>query len=287
MAKFFLPLFLLSYIFLYGSENFNTNYNNLNEEIQLYKNKQLLKPQYILLDYQTDYNPKNININKHLTEPERKLAEGTLYTQILMIGSVGIIYLLPESVSKWDRNELKEKSLGERWKYNVKKGPVWDKDSFVVNYVGHSISGAWYYTMARNYGISKEGSFLYTVFLSTVVWEYGYESFAEIPSWQDLISTPVLGLFFGEYFYNLEKKIDKNEGKVLNSRTLGNISYFLLNPIGSISNSLSETFDLQTSVEFQIYQPFYSKKREEIYIHEAKPIIVREQDFGIILNINF
>lgn len=287
MAKFILPLFLLSYIFLYGSENFNSSSDNLNEKVKLYNNKLLLKPEYTSLSQKTDYSPKNININKQLTQPQRKLAESTFYTQILMIGSVGVIYLLPESVSKWDKNELKEKSLGKRWEHNVKKGPVWDKDSFVVNYVGHSFTGAWYYTAARNYGISMEGSFLYSAFLSTFMWEYGYESVAEIPSWQDLISTPILGLFFGEYFYSLEKKIDKNEGKVLNSKVLGNISYFVLNPIGRISNSLSDTFDLHVTVKFETYQHIHSIKQQEIYIYQARPIIAEEQDFGIVVNIEF
>lgn len=287
MVRFFLPLFLLSYIILYGSDKFDSNFTDLNEEIKLNNKIFLLNPHYTFLDLKTDYNPKNINLNKQLTQPERKLVVSTFYTQILMIGSVGVIYLLPESISKWNRDELKDKSLGQRWQENVKKGPVWDKDSFIINYVGHSITGGWYYTVARNNGVSKEASFLYSAFLSTVMWEYGYEAVAEIPSWQDLISTPILGSITGEFFYTLERKIDKNEGKVLNSKILGNVSYFLLNPIGNISDSLSDTFDLHVTLRFETYQPIHSIKQKEFYIYQTRPIIVQEQDFAFVLNIDF
>ncbi|QOP40209.1 DUF3943 domain-containing protein [Sulfurimonas marina] len=286
MTKYLL-LTLLLHISLYGSKQIDLNNPNIYKEINLYKNNSLLNPNYQLLNIQTDYDPNNINVNNLLTQPQRDLVEGTFYTQILMIGTVGLLYVMPESVSKWDKNALEEKSLGDRWKDHVKAGPVWDKDDFAINYIGHPVSGAWYYTMARGYGISPEGSFLYSAFLSTVVWEYGYEAFAEIPSWQDLFSTPIIGSLMGEGFYYLEKKIDRNEGKVLNSETLGDISYFLLNPIGNISNGLSNFFDLHTTLRIETYQPRYSMEQQYIYIYQEKPIVTRDQDFGLILTIEF
>ncbi|WP_304545217.1 DUF3943 domain-containing protein [Sulfurimonas microaerophilic] len=286
MTKIFL-LTLLLHIALYGSKQIDLNNTNLHEEINLYKNRSLLNINYQPLYLQTDYDPKNINVNNLLTQPQRDLVEGTLYTQILMIGTVGFLYVMPESVSKWDKNALEEKSLGDRWKDHVKSGPVWDKDDFAINYIGHPVSGAWYYTMARGYGISPKGSFLYSVFLSTVVWEYGYEAFAEIPSWQDLVSTPLIGSLMGEGFYYMEKIIDKNDGKVLNSETLGDISYFLLNPIGNISNGLSDFFDLHTTLRFETYQQRYSIEQQYIYIYQEKPTLTRDQDFSLILTIEF
>ena len=174
-----------------------------------------------------------------------------------------------------------------KWKEHVKEGPVWDKDDFAINYIGHPVSGAWYYMMARDYGISPEGSFLYSVFLSTFIWEYGYEAFAEIPSWQDIFSTPIVGSIMGEGFYFLEKKIDKNEGKVFNSKTLGSISYFLLNPIGNISNGLSELFNIHATLRYETYQAHYSIQREYQYIFQEKPTLTRDQNFALILNIDF
>ncbi|WP_428739031.1 DUF3943 domain-containing protein [Sulfurimonas sp.] len=287
MAKIFLLFFLLLHISLYGSKEININKTDIYKEIQQYQNNSLLEIKYIPLYLKTDYNPKDINVNETLTSPQRKLVEGTVYTQVFMIGTVLFLYAMPESVSKWDKDALAEESLGEKWKEHVKEGPVWDKDDFAINYIGHPVSGAWYYMMARDYGISQEGSFLYSVFLSTFVWEYGYEAFAEIPSWQDIFSTPIIGSIMGEGFYYLEKKIDKNNGKVLDSKILGNISYFLLNPIGNISNGLSDFFDVSATLRFETYQPRYSIEQQNRYIYQIKPIETKYQDFGVILNINF
>jgi hypothetical protein len=287
MIKLFSFLLLL-HISLYGSISLNNNNDlNLSQEIYQYQNFNLLRMQFTPLNLSTDYNPQNININETLSQPQKKLVEGTLYTQVFMIGTVGLLYLMPESVSKWDKDALAEKSLSTKWKENVNDGPVWDEDDFAINYIGHPVSGAWYYTMARNYGISPEGSFLYSVFLSTCVWEYGYEAFAEIPSWQDLFSTPIVGSLMGEYFYYLEKEIDKNNGEVLDSRILGNISYFLLNPIGNISNGLSEILNLQATLRFQTYQSHYSVYEQKRYIYQEGPTALNGQDFSLVLNIEF
>lgn len=272
---------------MHGNKNINIYDFNLQNDIKIYNNSSLLKKNFISLHSQNDYDQKNINVNKLLSQPERKLVEGTLYTQIFMIGTVALLYVMPESVSKWDKDALTEQSLREKWTEHVKEGPVWDKDDFAINYIGHPVSGAWYYMMARDYGISPEGSFLYSVFLSTFVWEYGYEAFAEIPSWQDIFSTPIIGSIMGEGFYYLEKKIDKNEGKVLNSKTLGSISYFLLNPIGNISNGLSEFFNIHATLRYETYQSHYSIQREYQYVFQEKPTFTRDQNFAFILNIDF
>ncbi|MFT7859743.1 MAG: DUF3943 domain-containing protein [Sulfurimonas sp.] len=280
-------LFLLLQTFLYGSKGIDINNINILEQHNLYKQTSYLKPDFTLLCFCTDYDPQNINVNKQLSQSQKNLIEGTLYTQIVMVGTVGVLYLMPESVSKWDKDALSEEPLEKKWVDNVQTGPVWDKDDFAINYIGHPVSGAWYYMMARDYGISPEGSFLYSAFVSTFIWEYGYEAFAEVPSWQDLFSTPIVGSIMGEGFYYLEKEIDKNGGKVFNSKTLGSISYFLLNPMGNIANGLSEFFDIKATLRYEVYQPQYSLQQQRYYISQERPIISRNQEFGVVLNINF
>lgn len=158
----------------------------------------------------------------------------------LLIGGIGVLWVLPESVSKWDREEIKATGLLNKWKKNVKEGPVWDEDDPVINYVGHPLSGAAYYTVARTNGASPLASFGYSVLISTFFWEYGFEAFAEIPSIQDLILTPVIGSILGEVFYRWQEKIKTNGGKVLGSDRLGSVALFLLNPATHISNSINK-----------------------------------------------
>ena len=285
MKKLFL-LFLL-HISLYASISLNNQDFNISKEITQYQNISLLKQHFIPLNIYSDYDSLNLNVNETLSSSEKKLAEGTLYTQMFMVGTVGLLYVMPESVSKWDKDALAEQSLGDRWLEHVQEGPVWDEDDFAINYIGHPVSGAWYYTMARNYGISPESSFLYSVFLSTCIWEYGYEAFAEIPSWQDIFSTPIVGSLIGEYFYYLEKEIDKNNGEVLESKMLGNISYFFLNPIGNISNGLSELFNISATLHFQTYQPIMPIYEQKSYIYQENQTSLHQQDLSLVLEITF
>ncbi len=267
-----------------------TSYDvDLAKEVKNYQNSSLLKKKYISLDsdYYKDYISRDININDQLTQPQRDLAEGTLYLQMTLISTIIALALMPESVSKWDKDSLNEKPLDEKWKENVAAGPVWDKDDFFINYIGHPVSGAWYYTMARNYGISPGGSFAYSVFLSTFIWEYGYEAFAEIPSWQDLFSTPIIGSLMGEYFYYLGKEIDKNNGEVWGSKTLGNISYFFIDPFGNMANGLSSWLDLSVTMRFQTYQLSREQEKQQYDLHLRKPQQFSQLDYGVWLNIEF
>ncbi len=194
---------------------------------------------------------------------------------------------LPESISKWDLSALEDKSLTDRWKEHVAAGPVWDEDEFFINYVGHPLSGAWYYTMARNDGLSPFGSFMYSVFVSSIVWEYGYEAFAEIPSIQDLISTPVIGSLMGEYMYYLESEIDKNHGAILSSKYLGNFAYFAIDPLGNIANSIGGFFDISLTMRFQTYQLYNSRKLSNYNKALQKPQQFSNYDYGVIINLEY
>jgi len=263
--------------------------NQLSEEINRYKHMKLLKPQYIPLDLElySDYNSKNININDELSTSNKKIIEDTMYMQVFMIGTIGVLLLLPESVTKWDLDSLEDKSLSERWKQNVEAGPVIDEDDFIINYIGHPVSGAWYYNMVRNDGLGMFDSFLYSAFVSTFIWEYGYEAFAEVPSLQDLIATPIVGAFLGEYFYYLEKQLDKNKGIIWNSKSLGNISYFFLDPIGNVSDGLSELFNVNVTMRFKTYQSLYSIKQSDHNQLINKPAQFSNFDYSLILNFEF
>lgn len=259
------------------------------KEWKSYEIKSLIKMNYKFDNSYLDsyYITKDINLNEELTAPQRRLAEGFLYTQAFMLSAIYVLWLMPESVTNWDKDQISSESISDQWTKHIQEGPVWDKDSFTINYIGHPVVGSWYYTAARGYGISWEGSFLYSAFLSTFIWEYGYEAVAEIPSWQDLFSTPIIGSLMGEGFYIIEKKINKNEGKVLGSKILGNISYFILNPIGNISKGLSDFFDIHATFHLQTYHPsFLDTQRKDILL-ENKPVMAHQQNYGFVVEIQY
>ncbi len=165
------------------------------------------------------------------------LAGDTGYLLIPAAVVLGILYVAPESISNWDE-EAKDNSLGDlgrKWGRNVRNGPVWDEDDLWLNWIGHPYWGATYYIHARHYAHSKWESFLYAALISTCLYEYGVEAFAEEPSTQDLFSTPIGGWLLGEYiFLPLEKKIISNDNRLLGSRRLGKAVRYFLDPIGSI-----------------------------------------------------
>ena len=168
------------------------------------------------------------------------LYEHTNYMAFMHVAAAGIIFLLPESVTKWDKSDMSFSTVTDKWARNVKSGPVWDGDDWAINYIGHPYQGAAYYVVARHSGYDWKGSFLFSTILSTFMWEYGFESFAEVPSTQDLIVTPIIGSILGEVLLNGEERITENRGRVLGSRLLGDISLFLINPAGSAINALQK-----------------------------------------------
>lgn len=287
MNKILISLFFS--ISLYGYNGFSDfSYEEpVSEQVKSYKIQQLLEKNFVSLDddLYKDYIVKNINVNELMSSKERKLLEDSLYMQVGMISIIALLYVAPESVSKWTNEQKDLANVDRKWIDNVKAGPVVDEDEFFINYVGHPVSGAYYYTLARNNGYGWFGSFMYSFFVSTFVWEYGYESIAEIPSVQDLISTPVIGSLMGEWMYRIEKDIDKNGGLVLGSRTLGNICYALLNPLGRLKDSLDT--GASATLRFQTYQGSNMYAHSNIYNSSARPSPYNTQSYGFILKVEF
>jgi hypothetical protein len=251
--------------------------------------KQLLKKQYVSLDddLYKDYIQTDINVNELLGQKGRRLVEDTLYLQVGLVAVIGILYVSPESVSKWSPEQKELGNFQEKWLDNIQEGPVIDKDDFFINYIGHPVSGAYYYTVARNDGYGWFESFLYSFFVSTFIWEYGYEALAEVPSTQDLISTPVVGAFMGEGLYYLEMQLDKNGGLIYGSRVLGNIAYGFLNPLGRMSESLSETFGISVTMRLQTYQNQMALKGEHNAMLANRPYIYNNYNYGVLVNFEF
>jgi len=153
-------------------------------------------------------------------------------------GVIGIIALLPEGISNWD----KEEGVFNKWSDNVKSGPVWDRDTGMLNLIGHPYFGGVYYQVARKSGYRQWDAFIYSTIMSTFYWEYGIEAFAETPSIQDLVITPVLGWAYGEWAFNTEMDIRENGGNVWGSSILGSTALALLDPVDALSVGINNLF---------------------------------------------
>jgi len=160
------------------------------------------------------------------------LNTGVLYGAGLL--TLGVLYLLPEDATAWNKKEIQDVPLFKRWWKNVKKGPIVDGDNFMFNYVLHPYGGAAYYMGARSVGFNLYYSFLYSAAVSTIFWEYGFEAFMEVPSIQDLVITPLAGVLMGEAFYILKRHIVSNGYRLFGSRILGNVTAFLIDPVNEV-----------------------------------------------------
>lgn len=165
---------------------------------------------------------------------KRLLKAQTLTILGASVVGLGILYIMPESFTNWDKDDTS--NIFKKWHDNVSDGPVRDEDDFFLNYVTHPYWGAVYYMTARSAGFNAPYSFLYSAFVSTFFWEYGIEAFAEVPSIQDLIITPVFGSIIGEGFYWSKRHIINNNYYLLNSKILGHVTIFLMDPITEVAS---------------------------------------------------
>ncbi len=160
------------------------------------------------------------------------LAEDSLYFLIPAFAIMGVLYLLPEDVSNWEKDDINFQHGLDQWPDNV-SGWEWDSDDDWINYIGHPYFGSTYYVYARHYGYSRLESFWFS-FAISAFYEIGIEAWAEPVSIQDMIFTPLLGSLLGELLLPLERQIKINDNKVLGSQLLGTVSLAVIDPFGHI-----------------------------------------------------
>lgn len=208
----------------------------------------------------------------YLTIREEKdwqyLKEQTYTIFGLSVATVIFMTFLPEEVTNWEDEDKNLSEVFEQWKDNVSEGPVWDKDKHYLNYIMHPYFGGVYYTAARHSGFDEFESFIYSWTMSTFFWEYGVEAFAEVPSWQDLFITPVFGALVGEMMFEAEQDIVLNDGKVFGSNTMGDISLFLLNPVGHIHYWAKDTWGGGAEFNFSS-NPWFNNQDAAIFAIDA------------------
>jgi hypothetical protein len=160
----------------------------------------------------------------------------------------GILYCLPESVTAWTEDQ--KKATVNKWKENV-QDPVWDKDKWWINYIGHPYFGATYYIRARERGFGDFASFGYSALLSAL-YEFGIEAFFEPPSYQDLIVTPVGGFLVGKYIFEPIRDNIKSKAEL---KWYDHAGLILTDPLGALNSVFERLFGIQSDIRVQLHSP--------------------------------
>ena len=128
-------------------------------------------------------NPFHLSLKAHETQKVDERYENIMkdlaYLQVFAVGTIGVIAALPEGVSNWSEEDKKFadiQGLLEKHAQNLDEGPALDKDSWGINYVGHSVAGSYFYIWGRQSGLSWQESAVLTTLMSTFFWEYGWGS---------------------------------------------------------------------------------------------------------------
>ena len=151
-------------------------------------------PEFGNFDYEEDKELRNES-KARIEKVKRGLRLSAGYN--LTIGA-GLL-IMPSKVTHWKREDFFKTAgpnLGKAWT----KEPVWDKDAMITNYVGHPYQGAFYYNSMRSQGAKVWESSLFCLG-QTLMWEFVFEAIKEQPSRQDLITTPIGGILFGELIH--------------------------------------------------------------------------------------
>jgi len=163
---------------------------------------------------------------------EAGLRRDTYYFLGYQLAVIAVLYVMPESVSGWSR-EQKDEPRFRVWRDHV-SNPEWDTDDLFINYVLHPYWGATYFVRAKERGYSNRQALYYSAILSTL-YEFGVEAIFENPSIQDFFVTPIAGYYLGKYFLKVREDIRR---KVRTTGTLSARDKWILaltDPLGSMN----------------------------------------------------
>lgn len=174
------------------------------------------------------------------------LARDTAFLLTYQIIGIGVLYVLPASVSKW--SESAKDNIGfERWWDNV-NNPVWDDDHWAVNYLGHSYFGAAYYIRARERGFDRIEAFLYSALASTL-YEFGVEAIFEQPSYTDLIVTPVGGALLGGLVFEPLRNWVRRKGEL---KWYDHVALIATDPVGALNYVVESLIGIKSDIRVGI-----------------------------------
>ena len=206
------------------------------------------------------------------------LRRDTAYLLSYHMAAIGILYMLPESISNWSEEDKEDYSLSTWWD-NV-RNPQWDDDKHWINYLAHPYWGAAYYVRARERGFDERESFWYSVAMSTA-YEFGAEALFEQPSIQDLVVTPVGGVIVGEYFLYLRARTVARYGPGENMRFSDRALLAVTDPLGAINRQVQSW--LGRPVESSFY-PYFGPQRLGAPAPYAQEQVETDWVYGLRIN---
>ena len=165
----------------------------------------------------------------------KKVGRAELFIGGVELLGMTVLILMPKEITKWSDDWAKD-----AWR-NLKRSfsttPVWDKDDWALNYIGHPIAGSYYYNALRSQNASRFHSFLFST-AQSFIWEYFIEGVAERPSAQDLFITPVVGSLLGESTHLLTMSMRRNGFNFFEK-----VFVLLLNPMFVINNGFGPRYN--------------------------------------------
>lgn len=165
----------------------------------------------------------------------KKIGRAELFIGGVELLGMSVLIAMPKEVTKWPSNWA-----ADAWstlKQSFSNIPVWDKDDWALNYIGHPVAGSYYYNALRSQNASLFHSFLFAT-AQSFIWEYIIEGVAEPPSAQDLIVTPITGLILGESTHLLTMNMRRNGFNFFEK-----IFVLIFNPMFVLNNGFGPRFN--------------------------------------------
>lgn len=170
------------------------------------------------------------------------------------------------------------------WKYNIKQGWEWDQDRFEINFIGHPYSGTLYYNAARSLNYNFYQSSLFAAG-GSLMWEYFGEN--TLPSYNDIICTPINGIFLGEILYRLSSNILDDRTRGL-ERVTREILAGIINPIRGLNRVLQGKSFRTTNKEIYQKEPLNISLYTGFHkINDGQDIVLSRGRNSILLNVQF
>jgi hypothetical protein len=137
----------------------------------------------------------------------KKIGRAELFIGGAELLGATVLIAAPNEVTKWSPDW--EQDAWRHMKRSLSKLPVWDDDEWQINFIGHPVSGSFYYNSLRSQNASIFHSFLFAT-AESFIWEYIIEATSENPSTQDLFITPIVGSILGESIHRLTMSMRRN-----------------------------------------------------------------------------
>ncbi len=189
----------------------------------------------VLLIDEFDSDAFRSELNRNLlVASDKNLIDGTRDLALGKSPDTGILWSSSHGVAKWDQPKTSEDQSP------LDRKPFQRSGADTVFKVAQPLASAATYTMARHQGKSPLESLGYSVATSTFFWEYSVEGMVQSPKVQDLLVKPFVGAVLGEYFYNLERRIDDNGGQIMGSKAAGSVAMVVLNPAGTLASAMNQ-----------------------------------------------